>query len=135
MQLTERQCFNEALIKLAVLLYQIDGKVTLTEQDYVDEVINNLTWESTICADAFLTQAIHSARSAVDANNIKEFMRELADDLNQDAPKTLEVAMELTGIDGERSEQETEILAYLTHRVLGKSLTAHIQEPTEQHST
>ncbi|WP_100643952.1 TerB family tellurite resistance protein [Alteromonas facilis] len=126
MQLTEEQGFNEALIKLSVLLYQVDGKVTLTEQDYLDEVLGTLEWGSTICQEAFLNDAIHKARLAVDNNDCKAFMQSLSDDLNQDANKALEVAMELTGIDGERSEQETELLAYLTNRILGKALTAQI---------
>ena len=128
MQLTEQQGFNEALIKLSVLLYQIDGRVTLSEQDYLDQVIDELEWGSTICKSAFLNDATHRARQAVDNNDCKHFMRELSDGLNQDADKTLEVAMQLTGIDGERSEQETELLSYLTNKVIGKSLTANIYE-------
>ncbi|MET1218972.1 MAG: TerB family tellurite resistance protein, partial [Glaciecola sp.] len=38
MQLSPLQRFNEALIKLSVLLYQIDGKITLSEQDYLEDV-------------------------------------------------------------------------------------------------
>ncbi|MEE3222031.1 MAG: TerB family tellurite resistance protein, partial [Pseudomonadota bacterium] len=36
MQLSEQQSFNQALIKLSVLLYQVDGMVTLSEQDYLN---------------------------------------------------------------------------------------------------
>ncbi|WP_100655994.1 TerB family tellurite resistance protein [Alteromonas flava] len=126
MQLTEEQGFNEALIKLSVLLYQVDGKVTLSEQDYLDEILATLDWGSTICRQAFLNEAIHQARQAVDNNDCKAFMQSLSEELNQDANKALEVAMELTAIDGERSEQETELLAYLTNRILGKALTAQV---------
>lgn len=133
MQLTEQQGFNEALIKLSVLLYQIDGKVSLSEQDYLDQVIAELEWGSTICKSAFLNDAIHCARQAVDNNDCKTFIRDLGEDLNQDASKTFDVAMELTGIDGERTEEETELLAYLTNRVLCKSLTASVADKeTEQ---
>lgn len=126
MQLTERQGFNEALIKLSVLLYQIDGKVSLSEQDYLESVISELDWGSTICKEAFLNDAIHRARQAVDNDDCKAFIRDLGDELNQDAEKALEVAMELTVVDGERSEEETELLSYLTNRVLGKALTANV---------
>lgn len=128
MQLTERQGFNEALIKLSVMLYQVDGKVSLSEQDYLEEVIRDLEWGSTICQQAFLTDAIHWARQAVENDDCKHCMRELSDGLNLDADKALEVAMTLTGIDGERSEEETDLLSYLTNRILGKSLTAHMHE-------
>ncbi|MDM7861884.1 TerB family tellurite resistance protein [Alteromonas sp. ASW11-36] len=126
MQLTEQQGFNEALIQLSVLLYQIDGKVSLSEQDYVEQVMESLDWGSTICKEAFLNNAIHRARQAVDNNDCRAFMQELGEDLNQDAGKALDVAMELTAIDGERSEEETELLAYLTNRILAKSLTAQV---------
>lgn len=134
MQLTEQQGFNEALIKLSVLLYQIDGKVSLSEQDYLDQVISDLEWGSSICKSAFLNDAIHRARQAVDNNDCKTFIRDLGEELNQDANKTFDVAMELTAIDGERSEKEAELLAYLTNRVLGKSLTANISESESNES-
>ncbi|MDP5032099.1 MAG: TerB family tellurite resistance protein [Paraglaciecola sp.] len=128
MQLTEQQGFNEALIKLSVLLYQVDGKVSLSEQDYLDHVIDELDWGSTISKSAFLTDAIFRAREAVDNDDCQGFIRKLSDDLNQNANKTLEVAMTLTGIDGERSEREVELLAFLTNRVLAKSLMAQVEE-------
>ena len=51
-------------------------------------------------------------------------MRSLKDDLAFDAEKTLEVAMAITGVDGERSEAETELLSVLTHKLLAKALIA-----------
>ena len=36
----------------------------------------------------------------------------------------LEVAMAMSGVDGERSEEETELLSLLTHKVLARELTA-----------
>lgn len=123
MQLSPNQRFNEALIKTAVLLYQVDGLVSLTEQDYLEELINDLKWQSPICKDAFLTQAIHEARVANDAGDALEFLKSQADELNFDAAKVVEVAMGITGVDGERSEHETELLHYLTHKLLARELT------------
>ena len=128
MQLTEQQGFNEALKKLLVLLYQIDGKVSLKEQDYLDQVITQLDWGSSISQSAFLNDAIHRARQVIDNKDCKAFIRDLGYELNQDANRALDLAMELTGIDGGRTEEETELLAYLTNRVLGKSLTANIEK-------
>ncbi|MCP4946994.1 MAG: TerB family tellurite resistance protein, partial [Aestuariibacter sp.] len=42
MQLSTQQQYQEALIKMAVLFYQVDGKITLTEQDYLDELLESL---------------------------------------------------------------------------------------------
>ena len=129
MQLSPNQRFNEALIKTAVLLYQVDGMVSLTEQDYLEEVIDDLKWQSPICRDAFLTQAIHEARVANDAGDAMGFLKSQSDELNFDAEKVVEVAMEVTGVDGERSEHETELLDYLTHKLLARELTMPLTIP------
>ncbi|MCP3428859.1 TerB family tellurite resistance protein [Opacimonas viscosa] len=123
MQLSPLQRFNESLIKLSVLLYQIDGKITLSEQDYLEDVIADLTWQSPISIDAFTNDAIHQARVAVDNDEALAFVKEMVDDLTFDAEKVVEVAMGITGIDGERSEQETDILTVLTHKYLARELT------------
>lgn len=131
MELSEQQDFNQALIKLSVLLYQVDGTVSLSEQDYLNDVVDTLDWQSPICPEAFLNDTIYQTRQAIDAGDSANFMRQLKDDLVFDANKTLEVAMGITGIDGERSEKETELLSLLTHKLLAKELvnTGATQEP------
>jgi tellurite resistance protein len=129
MQLSPLQRYNQALIKLAVLLYQVDGRITLSEQDYLDEVLSTLSWQSPISMTAFCNEAIHAAREAVDNREHLDFIRDLADDLNFDANRVVEVAMTITGVDGERSEHETEILHFLTHKVLAKELTTQESVP------
>jgi len=122
MQISEQQSFNQALIKLSVLLYQVDGVVTLSEQDYLTSVVDALDWQSPICPEAFLNDTIYQTRQAIDTGNTVSYMRTLKDDLAYDAQKTLEVAMAITGVDGERSEEETELLSVLTHKLLAKAL-------------
>ncbi|WP_394220977.1 TerB family tellurite resistance protein [Alteromonas gracilis] len=124
MQLSEQQNFNQALIKLSVLLYQVDGMVTLTEQDYLNAMVESLDWQSPICPEAFLNDTIYQARKAIDTGDTITFLRSLKNDLSFDAEKTLEVAMAITGIDGERSEEETELLSLLTHKLLAKALVS-----------
>ncbi|MCW8091453.1 tellurite resistance TerB family protein [Alteromonas sp. ASW11-130] len=122
MQLSSQQSFNQALIQLAVLLYQIDGKVTLTEQEYLDSVIEEMCWESPISIDAFLTEAIYQTRKALDEGKGIELLKSLKEHLLHDVDKAMEVAMQITGIDGERNEKETEVLSLLTHKLLAKAL-------------
>ena len=124
MQLSEQQSFNQALIKLSVLLYQVDGMVTLSEQDYLNAMVDSLDWQSPICPEAFLTDTIYQTRNAIDTGDTLQYMRSLKDDLLYDAEKTLEVAMAITGVDGERSEEETELLSVLTHKLLAKALVS-----------
>ena len=122
MQLSEQQSFNQALIKLSVLLYQVDGMVTLSEQDYLNAMVESLDWQSPICREAFLNDTIYQTRKAIDTGDTITFLRSLKHDLSFDAEKTLEVAMAITGVDGERSEEETELLSLLTHKLLAKAL-------------
>ena len=124
MQLSEEQSFNQALIKLSVLLYQVDGMVTLSEQDYLNAMVESLDWQSPICREAFLNDTIYQTRKAIDTGDVITFLRSLKHDLSFDAEKTLEVAMAITGVDGERSEEETELLSLLTHKLLAKALVS-----------
>lgn len=124
MQLSEQQSFNQALIKLSVLLYQVDGVVTLSEQDYLSSMVESLDWQSPICREAFLNDTIYQTRKAIDTGDAITFLRSLKNDLSFDAEKTLEVAMAITGVDGERSEEETELLSLLTHKLLAKALVS-----------
>jgi tellurite resistance protein len=114
----KEQAFNEALIKLMVLLYQIDGKVTLGEQDYFDEVIEAMQWRSGVAISAFVNDAIHQTRVAIDTANTREYLFGLSTGLNINAAHALEVAMDISEADGNRSDDELELLSLLSNRVL-----------------
>lgn len=129
MQLSQQQTFNQALIKMSVLLYQVDGKVTLSEQDYLDDLIEQLDWQSPICREAFVNEAIYQTRNALDTGEASDYLRTLQSDLLFDASKVMEVAMAITGVDGERSEEETELLSLLTHKLLAKALVSPAATP------
>lgn len=124
MQLSSSQKFNQALIQMAVLLYQVDRKVTLTEQEALDELIAKLEWQSPISLEAFKTEAIFVARKALDVGEGENLLRSLKQDLLFDADFALETACFITGVDGERSEEEVEYLHILTHKILAKALTS-----------
>lgn len=119
-QITPAQAFNESVIKLLVLLYQIDGKVTLTEQDYFDEVSAALDWRSGVSISAFINDAIHQARVAIDQKAAREYLFALGNGLCHNAAQALEYAMDITEVDGKRSEEELELLALLSNRVLAR---------------
>ncbi len=122
--LVSQQQFNEHLIKLLVLLYQIDNKITLTEQDYFEDLIEKLNWNSGVSISAFISDAIHQARVAIDHGEEREFLFSLAKGLNHDPAEAFEHAMNLTAVDGKRSDEELEMLSLLSNRVLAKGLVA-----------
>ncbi|WP_414830301.1 TerB family tellurite resistance protein [Alteromonas sp. H39] len=121
---TPKQSFNEALIRLAVLLYQVDGMVTLSEQDYLEDILESLDWQSPISRDAFFNDAIYQTRKALDTGDAQTYLKALKQDLLFDADKAMEVAMAITGVDGDRCEEETELLSLLTHKLLAKALVS-----------
>jgi alpha-D-ribose 1-methylphosphonate 5-triphosphate synthase subunit PhnH len=123
-KVTPEQSFNEAVIKLTVLMYQIDGKVTLSEQDYFDTVLASLNWRSGVTIEAYVNDAIHQARVAIDGDKAREFLFSLANGLNVDPARSLEVAMDITEVDGNRSDEELELLSLLSNRVLARGVVA-----------
>lgn len=118
-----QQNFNEALLKLCILLYQVDGKVTLSEQDYFDAIQNNLDWHGEEDLSDFQTRSILQIRNIIESQEQREFVNSLKDALSFDAKKALAVANGISHIDGEIAEEEMEILDYLQNRVLAKSLS------------
>jgi len=118
------QEYYEALIRLAVLLYQIDGKITLTEQDYFEDLVNSMHWTSNISQSAFVNQVIHEARQAISNKEALEYLRALRTPLNLDAATAFEIAMDITAVDGRRSDEELELLSMLSNRILAKHLVA-----------
>lgn len=131
MQLSSNQKFNQALIQMAVLLYQVDRKVTLTEQEALDEVISKVDWESPISIEAFKTEAIYLARQALDIGEGMNFLKAMKEDLLFNADKALETACFITGVDGDRSEEEVEYLHFLTHKLLAKALVSSLASLAE----
>ncbi|GAB5382161.1 MAG: hypothetical protein Alis3KO_36740 [Aliiglaciecola sp.] len=116
------QHFNEALLKLCILMYRIDGRITLSEQDYYDAVHANIDWQGEDDLEEFQRQSIYQVRQAVDSGEIKPFILSLKDALSFNAKKALTVAQGISHIDGEIADEEQEILDYLQNRVLAKAL-------------
>jgi tellurite resistance protein len=107
-----------------MLMYRIDGKITLTEQDYYQAIYSNLEWHGEQDLEEFQRQAIHEVRSAVDNDEVKPFILSLKEALSFNAKKAISVAQGISYIDGDLAEEEQEILEYLENRVLAKSLYA-----------
>ena len=122
--ISKTQEFNESVIKLLVLLYQIDGKVTLTEQDYFENIAEKMDWHSGVSISAFINEAIHQTRVAIDQNSARELLFSLATGLNHDPAQALEYAMDITEVDGNRSEEELELLSLLSNRVLARGFVS-----------
>lgn len=116
------QPFNEALIKLCILLYQADGRITLPEQEYLDALESNIEWQSKQQLYDFHCIAIHQVREAIDQGKIRAFLTGLRSALVEDAKKVIAVAQGLALIDGKVAESEQDILDFLQYKLLAKAL-------------
>lgn len=119
----KQQVFNQALLKLCILLYHLDGKITLSEQDYFDALSSKIDWQGDEELKEFIVKAIYEVRQVMDNQEQLEFVNSMRDALNIDPKRALAVAQGLCYIDGEIAEEESEVLDYLQYRVLAKQLT------------
>lgn len=125
--MSQQQEFVEALIKLCVLLYQADGKITLTEQDYLEEITAKVRWRGEMEIEDFLSQTIHEVREVIDGNREKDYVNSLQQALSLDANRALNEAIGIALADGSIVEVEQEILDHLSHKVLAKALRKQIE--------
>ncbi len=70
-----------------------------------------------------MNDVIYHTRTAIDAGEATDVLKSLQPQLVKDANRAVEVATVMTGVDGERSDEETELLSLLTHKLLAKALT------------
>ena len=118
----QQQEFNESLAKLCILLYQIDGKITLREQEYFQAVHEKFDWHGDVDFEDFQSRTISQVRDVIESKEEKQFVSSLREALEVDAKKALAVAQGISNIDGEIADEEMEILDYLQDRVLAKAL-------------
>jgi len=116
--MTTQQNFNEALLRLAVLMYRIDGKIRLNEQELVDLITDNLDWDGANSISAVQNQAIAEARDAIRADKVEAYLAGLKDALMIDKKKTLDTARQIMQSDGEEATKERRLYDYLRQQLL-----------------
>ena len=117
-----QQQFNEALMKLCILLYQSDGKITLSEQDYLDALAKTIYWQGDEEIEDFQSRAIRQVRDIIASQEQMSFISGLKKALSFDAKRAFAVAQGIAHIDGEVADEEQDILDYLENKVLAKEL-------------
>lgn len=101
---------SEAVIKLATLLYQADGKVKMEEQDLFDELIAELPWDcKSKSKEAFHREMITQSRNALIENKLHQFLVPIVPALKSDA-HVLTALRELAVSDGYLHQREADIL-------------------------
>ncbi|WP_213997661.1 TerB family tellurite resistance protein [Arsukibacterium sp.] len=104
--MANQQDFNEALLKLAILMYRIDGKIRLNEQELVDEIGDKLDWDGVNSITAVQSQAMADIRQAISSNQVEAYLTTLKPALQFDKQQALDTARQIMQSDGEEAQQE-----------------------------
>ncbi|EAR07811.1 TerB family tellurite resistance protein [Reinekea blandensis] len=101
---------SEAIIKLATLLYQADGKVKMEEQELFDRLLAELPWDkSSQSKSAFHHDMIARSRDALAEHQITAYLEPIVPALKSDA-HVLTMLRELAVSDGYLHQREADIL-------------------------
>lgn len=101
---------SEAIIKLATLLYQADGKVKMEEQELFDRLIEELPWDNAAQSkSAFHHEMIARSRDALAENQLTPYLESVVPALKSDA-QVLTLLRELAVSDGYLHQREADIL-------------------------
>lgn len=113
-----QQLFNEALLKLAIMMYRIDGKIRLNEQELVDAISDSLDWSGINSITAIQSQAMADVRDAIRSDKTEAYLAGLKHALMFDKQKALDTAKQIMQSDGEEALKERRLYDYLRQQLL-----------------
>ncbi|MBE9066233.1 hypothetical protein IQ260_06165 [Leptolyngbya cf. ectocarpi LEGE 11479] len=97
------QTQREAMVDLCLLGMYSDSKLSVDEQDFLDEEFDKLSWESGISFGSYLQRVIPKVRSATnDVQEREEFLQDIAQRLGDDGFKqtAIDALQNLLAADG-----------------------------------
>ena len=101
---------SEAIIALMTLLYQVDGKVKMQEQETFDRMLSELPWHNTgVSKEAFHRGQVSKSLHALENNSIAGYLHEFVPALNSDG-NVLAMFRDLAKADGDLDPREAEII-------------------------
>jgi hypothetical protein len=106
------QTEKEAIVDLCMLGMYVDKKISLAEQDFVDDDASQLDWESGISFSRYLQKVTPQIRAASDPQKVTAFLENVRERLNSREAKDKAIA-ELEAIFSTDNvvQSETEFLA------------------------
>ena len=111
------QSVNESLIELATFFYKIDGRVSLEEQQYIDELMNTIDWQSSVSVEAFQSDCIAKINSMLDFSEaeVLAYLSGVMETLAKlgAADKAKSLAQNIADADGEIADAEVKYLEFI----------------------
>ena len=97
------QVQREAMVDLCLLGMYADSKLSIDEQDFLDNEFDKLTWESGISLSSYLQRVIPKVRAATDnAEAMATFLKDIGQRLGEDSVKqtAIDLLQNLLATDG-----------------------------------
>ena len=108
------QSTNELLIELATFFYKIDRRVSLQEQQYMEDLMANIDWHSATSIESYQNECIGRINKVVTAPEAETmgYLTQLMDALAkvQGVEQAKTIAKEISDSDGEISDEEVRYL-------------------------
>lgn len=110
----DEQKVSEKLIELATFFYKIDRRVSLAEQNYIDQLVENSVWKSSISAESFHRDCIARINRIVvqREEQISVYLSDLMQEISDlgAASKAKALVREVADADGEIADDEIKYL-------------------------
>lgn len=108
------QSASEKLIELATFFYKVDKRVSLAEQNYIDELLGTIEWKSTVSVKSYQTSCIAKINgiTGMSEDQIYSYLSNLMQELSElgVVVKAQTLAKEISDADGEIADDEVKYL-------------------------
>lgn len=108
------QSASEKLIELATFFYKVDQRVSLEEQNYMDELLETIEWKSSVSIESYQTSCIAKINgiTGMSEDQIHSYLSNLMDEISElgAVAKAQTLAKEISDADGEIADDEVKYL-------------------------
>ena len=111
------QAVNELLIELATFFYKIDKRVSLEEQEYMENLMAGLKWTSPTNIETYQSGCIARVNKIDSApeSEVYSYLTKLMESLEKvdGVAQAKEIAREISDADGEIADDEVKYLKFI----------------------
>lgn len=111
------QLVSQKLIELATFFYKVDGRVTLEEQQYIEHLVEEVEWDSSISPETFQRECLARVRNILEESDaaIESYLSNLMQALAHSSAvdKAVEIAQEIAAADDDIAAEEARYLEYI----------------------
>ena len=109
----DEQKQREAMVDLLIWTMYADNVLTLPENEKIDQVTEEMSWNSPVPAQQYIYASIAKVREALDnSEKAESLLNDISERLQSDAVRlrTYEACRDLANVDGEMDDKELSFL-------------------------